>query len=171
VFTLPGRGGNSNPSSLFAVEQASGNNKEQQDDNSVDSEALELKNKTRKKFGLVPLTLDEFLDLQAQVKQMDLNQRAAADASRDASAAAAPKSKPKLGFFEKMLGQLEDTCESNWDCERPQVCCDFVFKKMCCASGAQVFDSPYMQPILVPVPVETRGGDYPPEQDGYYNRY
>ncbi|KAL3926464.1 MAG: hypothetical protein SGARI_005599, partial [Bacillariaceae sp.] len=29
----------------------------------------------------------------------------------------------------------EHACETNYDCVQPEVCCDFHFKKFCCASG------------------------------------
>ena len=67
----------------------------------------------------------------------------------------------KNGFLSKLLNGAQeltkDTCETNWDCERPQVCCDFGFKKMCCSSGNLVGNS---QPQLAPVPVVA---GYPPE--------
>merc|ERR1712232_1547005 len=102
--------------------------------------------------------------------------RNAASAQQQAAAAAemADKSeKSPKGFFDKLFGNVvKDTCENNFDCERPEVCCDFGFKKMCCTSGQSVFNgsqSLYGQPAFVPVPAdvgypEGRGGpmDQPP---------
>ena len=34
-----------------------------------------------------------------------------------------------------MKDVFESTCSSNYDCDRPEVCCDFGFKKVCCTSG------------------------------------
>ena len=46
------------------------------------------------------------------------------------------------GIFQKLFGDaLEDTCASNYDCQRPKVCCDMGFKKMCCSSGMRVFNT------------------------------
>jgi len=47
---------------------------------------------------------------------------------------------------------FEDTCESNYDCSRPEVCCDLVFKKICCDSG--VMNRNMQQEMqLIPVPL------------------
>lgn len=45
----------------------------------------------------------------------------------------------------------EDACESNSDCYRPQVCCDFHFKKFCCSSGLMAQEL-QLQYATVPVP-------------------
>jgi EF-hand domain pair len=45
----------------------------------------------------------------------------------------------------------EDACESNLDCFRPQVCCDFHFKKFCCSSGEMASEL-QLQYATVPVP-------------------
>lgn len=150
--------------SLFAVEESAAfaANSDYPD---LDWEKLEAKNKSRKKFGLKPLTPEEFLELEAQVEQMDSQQRQQA-----ASMAAAELSKKKAGdkgsFFDKLFGDvLKDTCESNYDCERPEVCCDFGFKKMCCRSGTPVVNGPRPQLALVPVPVDVNmPDDYPPRR-------
>jgi len=40
------------------------------------------------------------------------------------------------GILHSFLNSVfQSTCESNYDCDRPQVCCDFGYKKMCCTSG------------------------------------
>ena len=106
-----------------------------------DDEAFERKNKSRKKFGLKPLTRDQFLELEAQVQEMDNQQRQRQASASAASAAELSNKKNKEGFMQKLFGNvLEDTCESNFDCQRPEVCCDFGFKKMCCASGMKVLN-------------------------------
>jgi hypothetical protein len=71
--------------------------------------------------------------------------------------------KKEANVFEKLFGKvLTDTCESNFDCERPQVCCDFGFKKMCCFSGTPVGRS-VPEYALVPVPVDVRDDEaFPP---------
>ncbi|KAG7359066.1 EF hand domain containing protein [Nitzschia inconspicua] len=45
----------------------------------------------------------------------------------------------------------EDACESNFDCVRPEVCCDFHFKKFCCSSG-EMTRNLQLQYATVPVP-------------------
>ena len=131
----------------------------------LDWEKLETKNKSRKKFGMQPLSPEEFLELEAQVQQLDTQQRAAAAAAAKA-AAEMSKDPPRKtsSFFDKVLGNVlpKDTCETNWDCERPEVCCDFGFQKRCCRSGSRVH-SGLPQMVLVPVPIDTRS-NYPPGQ-------
>lgn len=113
----------------------------------VDMEALERKNKSRKKFGLKPLTPDEFLELQAKVHQMEAEAQQRQAANTDATNY--PKDEKK-GFLKGLFGGiLEDTCETNYDCVRPELCCDFGFKKMCCSSGAMVSNQQPGQPIRV----------------------
>jgi len=57
------------------------------------------------------------------------------------------------GFLQTMFSNVfDDTCESNFDCKRPEVCCDFVFKKMCCSSG-EMGRNLQQEYALVPVPV------------------
>lgn len=43
------------------------------------------------------------------------------------------------------------TCHSNFDCQKPEVCCDFHYKKICCSSG-QLGKDMKLQYATVPVP-------------------
>jgi len=140
-------------------------------DNGVqfDAKAFAKKNAVRKKFGLQPLTPEEFLKIEIENKALEIAQE---EKAASASAAAEmTQSKPKKGnFMNKLFGNvLKDTCESNWDCNRPELCCDFGFKKMCCSSGQGVFNgAPGLQQIPVPVVADDhlqRGG---PGGDQYY---
>jgi len=163
------------PSSLFAMEaseseSASTNGGEDPSASAFafDPERFAAKNKSRKKFGLKPLTEEEFMAIELQVKQMDAEQRqrAAAAAQSQAATTAKPEKK-KDSFVDKLFGNvLKDTCESNWDCERPEVCCDFGFKKMCCSSGSLVSNAP-PQYALVPVPVDVGPPRRNPEPRNY----
>lgn len=132
----------------------------------VDSltEAWETKNAARKKFGVPPLTLEEFAELQEQVSQMEAQQQQRSAAAA-AELAAKKKKEEQGGFFKKLFGEaMQNTCESNFDCQRPEVCCDFGFKKMCCSSGMRVLDGPksrYGQLAEVPV-IANPGPNYPP---------
>jgi hypothetical protein len=124
-------------------------------------EQLERRNKSRAKFGLKPLSPEEFLELEQEVKIQELKQReklAASKREQSQQQQALSYSSPKVGFFDKFLaGVIPDKCESNEDCERPLVCCDFIFKKVCCASGVPVGYN-QMKPALIPVPARP---DYP----------
>merc|ERR1719464_132750 len=123
------------------------------------NKALEQKNEFRKKFGLKPINMEEFVELQREVAAIDNQQKKkAAVAAIELEQAKQSKENKSGGFFGKMFGNvLEDTCQSNYDCVSPEVCCDFGFKKMCCSSGMLVFNSPppsrYGQLAEVPVPI------------------
>jgi hypothetical protein len=155
-------------SSLFALEASEGDgssSSSNSDTNNkypdLDWDAYELKNKSRKKFGLKALTPEEFLELQENVKAMAAQQQQLQQA---ATATSVPKSKKSPGFFEKIMGGLTpaiNTCESNFDCERPEICCDFGFQKRCCMSG-----TPVGKLQLVPVPVTIEGNTGYPRGQG-----
>jgi hypothetical protein len=127
----------------------------------LDWEALDRKNAYRKKFGLKPLTPEEFMENEALVKQMDRQQQQRAASSASAAEMTKQSKSRQQGFLERLFGDvIPESCESNFDCERPEICCDFGFKKICCASGTMVGDR-RLDPALVPVPVE----NYPPGQE------
>jgi len=124
-----------------------------------DQRAFELKNISRKKFGLKPMSEQEFADLQIQVRAIEAEQALKAEElhqSRAAATSAATRQQQQQqqdNIFANMAKSLlgESTCESNYDCARPQVCCDLGFKKMCCSSGKGIFE-PQAKMELVPVP-------------------
>jgi len=59
------------------------------------------------------------------------------------------------GVFQSFMGSMfQDTCQSNFDCNRPEVCCDFGFKKICCSSGNTNRD---IENELALIPVPQRG--------------
>lgn len=108
----------------------------------LDWEAYESKNKSRQKFGLKKLSPEEFLDLERQIQQMEVIER-----SKYVTQDAVPTPKPKQNLVSKLFGGiLQDTCESNFDCKRPELCCDFGFIKKCCSSGSMVGS---MEPVRV----------------------
>lgn len=161
-------GSSSEKTSLFSLSEASSG--DGPDEGGLfDEEAYDRKNKSRMKFGLPPLSVQEFEEVQAQVRQMEIAQRQKAAAKAAASASAAElanEKQKKKGLLSKVFASImEDTCESNWDCERPQVCCDLGFKKMCCSSGMKVYNGApgQYQRALLPVPVESGDGRIPPD--------
>jgi Uncharacterized conserved protein (DUF2358) len=132
----------------------------------VDLETLEKKNMARKKFGLKPMTPEEFLELQEQVAELDSEQKKKAAAAAAAAEMAKRQKQQDGGFFNKLFGEaLKDTCETNFDCEYPEVCCDFGFKKMCCSSGMRILDRPPQsrEGQLAEVPVPANPGPFPPD--------
>lgn len=137
-----------NKSQLFAVDAT-------KDDlhgsSSVDWDALERKNQSRQKFGLKPLTPEEFMELQQQVAQIaeQTQQQQQQQAKQQQQQSGAPNFLDQL--FGKMNDAMTDTCESNWDCQRPMVCCDFGFVKRCCSSGNLVGNNG-LEYATVPVP-------------------
>ena len=150
-------------------------------DQSLDSSALaalEKKNLVRKKFGLKPIDMEEFLELEKQVEEMAIEeQKKAAAAAAEAMELerARQQKENRGGFLGKLFADaMKDTCESNYDCERPEVCCDFGIKKMCCSSGLMVtngVNNQQGQPALVPVPIRNPNpypGNDPRNRDPYF---
>lgn len=134
-------------------------------------EAYDKKNNYRKRFGLPPITPEEYVRIETEVQELAMAQRQKADAMSSDSAAEMAKQQSNKGslgknMFNKFLGNiLEDTCESNYDCERPEVCCDLGFKRMCCRSGLGVYNGVPPNMRLEPVPARQEeigegGSDY-----------
>jgi len=139
-----------------ALRSSSADETEQQSSSSLSPELRsrwEEKNRSRSKFGLEPLDLSEFLELQAQVARMH-HQQELKHAEEQQRRAAAASSQPG-GFLQSLVpkGLVEDTCLSSFDCESPKVCCDLGFKKMCCSNGMLEVSLEYAS---VPVPVDMR---------------
>lgn len=138
----------------------------------IDFDELNQKNAARKKFGLKPLSPEEFLQLQEQVAELDNEQRkkAAANAAAAEIAAEQERKKNQGNLLSNFLGNvLQDKCETNFDCEWPEVCCDLGFKKMCCSSGMRILDRP-PQPTrrfgqYAEIPVPQGNDDFPPNMD------
>ena len=145
--------------SLFSMSEAPSSDTDAAagtDGDDFDEAAFNKKNVSRKKFGLPPMSVAEFQELQAQVRQMEAEQKAKAAQMAAAAAQMAESKEEKKNVLSSLFGSiLQDTCESNYDCERPEVCCDLGFKKMCCSSGMKVFNglSPAQQRQLIRVPV------------------
>jgi hypothetical protein len=138
----------------------------------MDMDALEKKNMARKKFGLKPMTPEEFLVLQEQVAELDSQQKKKAAAAAAAAELAKQQKQQQDGFLNKLFGNaLKDTCESNFDCSYPEVCCDFGFKKMCCSSGMRILDRPPQsrqgQLAEIPVPSTLPPDDMYPRGNRY----
>lgn len=150
--------------SLFTMASSADNPNNKNQNNNFDQDAFQRKNDTRKKYGLPALSVEEFLQIEDQVRQLEMVQKEKQQTAQQIQAAelAAQEKKKKRGnFLRNMMGDvLTDTCESNFDCERPMVCCDFVFKKVCCASGMKVGNGipGEMQTLRVPIPRLPRGG-------------
>jgi len=132
---------------------------------SASNDAFERKNLARKKFGLPPITLEEFEKIEAEARKQAAR---AQDAQQQLAAQAAEeKRKKERNPFSKLFeNTLKDGCESNWDCERPLVCCDFLVKKVCCSSGQKVNNYVPGYGRLAEIPV---ADGYPPDQ--YPERY
>ena len=59
---------------------------------------------------------------------------------------------PPNRFQNFLANMLDDTCQSNDDCQRPEVCCDFLVKKSCCNTG--VMNRQLQSELqLIPVPL------------------
>lgn len=97
-----------------------------------DMEAFNTRNNYRKKFGLPPLSPEEFEEVEAQVKIL-----AKETQQKRESLAQTAQQRRRKNIFSDIFS---DSCETNFDCERPEVCCDFILKKVCCASGIGVIN-------------------------------
>jgi hypothetical protein len=158
--------GTGSSTSLFSVSETSnGAAAGAGTDGDFDEAAFNQKNVSRKKFGLPPLSIAEFKELQAQIRKMEAEQQAKAASLAAAATELAERKKSKKNALSSLFGSiLEDTCESNFDCERPEICCDFGFKKMCCSSGMKVFDGAMApgQRMLLRVPASSGSdGEFP----------
>ena len=155
-LTNPTEGNDFIGSLVMMSESSSGTN--------ASNEAFERKNLARKKFGLPPISREEFDKLEAEVQRQSASVK---DAQQQLVVRMEEeKRKKESNPFAKMFDRArKDGCEDNWDCERPQVCCDFIVKKICCNSGLKVNN--YAPGRLA----EVRVTDSYPEGDVYDERY
>jgi hypothetical protein len=124
-----------------------------------DRDALQRKNASRKKFGMPPLTPEEFIAIEEEIREMDaMNKKKAAYLAEQIAQSKLQQKKKEDSFLSNIFGgALKNGCESNFDCERPQVCCDVGFKKICCSNGLGIVDGvpveKYQRGVLrVPLP-------------------
>jgi len=95
-------------------------------------------------------------------------QRAARERAEDADKARklaelrTPAAEQRKGGF---LGvSLPTPCETSYDCERPEVCCDLLFGSVCCGGGLMIPTTDAqkaLQPQAIPIPVEADNGGVP----------
>ncbi|KAL7494896.1 hypothetical protein ACHAWT_003451 [Skeletonema menzelii] len=130
-----------------------------------DRDALQRKNNSRKRFGLPPITPDEFIKIEEEVRAMDaVNKKKATYLAEQL--AQSRKKEEKDSFLNSIFGGvLKNGCESNFDCERPQVCCDVGFKKICCSNGLGIVDGIPLEKweratLRVPMENDDYGGNY-----------
>jgi len=117
------------------------------------TDAFKERNSYRMKYGLPPLTLEEFEEIEARVQAMEeeTHQRKLQLQSAAQLTEQDTRKQRRKNIFS---GMFTDSCESNFDCDRPQVCCDLIFKKMCCASGVGIYNpSIATQRVAIPIPV------------------
>ena len=101
-------------SALFTLTSSSETN----GNDAFDYEAYRKKNQTRKKYNLPPLSEEEFLEIEDQVRQLEIQQKSRQQEQQVATELAQKKKKKRNDFLSKMIGGvLEDSCESNFDCE------------------------------------------------------
>jgi len=125
---------------------------------SFNKESFDQRNSYRKKYGLKPLTPEEFADVEAKTRILEQETELRRE-QLSAAQQAKQNQRNKKGLFSDLF---TDTCESNFDCQRPEVCCDFIVKKICCASGLKVANygpgDVRGNPALVPVPARPDNG-------------
>ncbi|KAM3574831.1 hypothetical protein VYU27_003256 [Nannochloropsis oceanica] len=59
------------------------------------------------------------------------------------------------------LPKIPEGCDSDYECEGTESCCDFIFFKMCCSDGG------HTQEAWTPVPIPVRPGDGYQQGGGY----
>jgi hypothetical protein len=107
-----------------------------------DTDALQRKNASRQRFGKPPLTPEEFVVIEEEVRAMDaINKKKASFLAEQLAQSNGGKKKKEDSFLSNIFGGVfKNGCESNFDCERPQVCCDVGFKRICCSNGLGIVD-------------------------------
>ena len=58
-----------------------------------------------------------------------------------------------IALLQQFFNMFADTCETNFDCERPETCCDFGYRKTCCSSG-QTIKSMRLEYAYATVPIQ-----------------
>jgi len=131
-----------------------------------DRDALQRKNASRIKFGMPPLTPEEFIKIEEEVRAMDIiNKKKAAYLAEKLAQQTAEKKKKEDSFLSNIFGGVfKNGCESNFDCERPQVCCDVGIKKICCSNGLGIVDGIPVEnyergTLRVPLPNDNYGDE------------
>ncbi len=112
----------------------------------------ERRNESRKKFGMKPLSRDEFIMLQEKTRMQAEKQRIEFRHQKSQRSSQSPKNMASI--LETILGvAVPQVCETNDDCPSPsEVCCDFRFQKVCCYNGVK--EAKQQHPALIPVPVK-----------------
>jgi len=108
-----------------------------------DNAAYLKRNASRKKFGLEPLSPEDFLALQAEVKAMEQVQsekretyKKQNEQSRHEGRSRTLSKSGDKGLFENLFGSsARRSCQSHDDCENPEACCDMLLGKVCCYNG------------------------------------
>merc|ERR1712032_84305 len=123
----------------------------------ANNDGFESKNSARAKFGLKPLSMEEYEELQKQVKDMVSSNNGASSSTGEAvrerkatNSISAIWDKFKNDVMKDVSGP--ETCESAWDCESPKNCCD---------SGLGVNANPIFDPIPVRIDDEREEYGYP----------
>jgi hypothetical protein len=121
------------------------------DDVSLDA-LWERRNESRKKFGMKPLSRDEFIVLQEETRMQAEKQRREYQNQKPQQRRS--ESRNMASIFETILSvAAPQVCETNDDCPAPsEVCCDFRFQKVCCSHGVK---ETQQQLALIPVPVKS----------------
>lgn len=132
-----------------------------------DMDAYQRKNASRQKFGKPPLTPEEYIAIEEEVRAMDtLNKKKATYLAEQLAQQTAKRRKDKEddSFLSNIFGGVfKNGCESNFDCERPQVCCDVGFKRICCSNGLGIVEGRPVERYergLLRVPLPNDNYDY-----------
>jgi len=140
---------------------------------SYDLEAFQRKNKSRLRFGAPPLTPEEFVKIDQEVRAMDqANKKKQAYLAEQILEQQKEAKKPESFLSNLFGGVLKNGCESNFDCERPMVCCEVLTKRYCCADGLGIVEGipveKYQRALLrVPMPNDDYDRNPSPNSPNY----
>jgi len=116
--------------------------------------SFDERNSYRLKYGIPPLTVEEFEEVEARVRVLEQETKQRKIQLQSTAQLIKENELQQRNGNNMFSNFLRSSCETNFDCERPQVCCDFIFKKVCCASGVGIYNPPLIaQPIPVTVTV------------------
>ena len=101
------------------------------------------------------LQLEEFVTLDTLRKQLELiaveEEKMISQSQTTTSRTTTTTNNNNNVFQNFMMNMFQDTCQSNYDCDYPEVCCDFGYKKTCCNSG-EITKQVKLEYATVPVP-------------------
>jgi len=114
-------------------------------------------------LGLLIGLVDAFLPVGIRSSLHRPSRTVAPPSTTTTSLSAAAQVDPPLHLKARpdWLPKIPEGCDSDYECEGTESCCDFIFFKMCCSDGG------HTQEAWTPVPIPVRPGDGYQQGGGY----